>query len=248
VLPEPRQVYVFDATPDLREQLDLLEDVRQPPTDKVDRSPIDGVFLTHAHIGHYLGLAFFGYEAVNTSSLPVYCTPNMAEFLRSSGPWSLLVERSNILIRELAPGNPIQLPGQVSVAAIASPHRDEYSDTVGFVIQGPRARLLYLPDTDAWSDWDIPLAELVADLDFALLDGTFFSIDELPGRSITSIGHPLISDSMDRLQSTVSEGRTRVLFIHLNHSNPALDSAGEARREIRTRGFTVASEGQEFPI
>jgi pyrroloquinoline quinone biosynthesis protein B len=121
VLPGPRQVYVFDATPDLREQLDLLEDVRQPPTDTVDRTPVDGVFLTHAHIGHYLGLAFFGFEAVNTSNLPVYCTPRMAEFLRSSGPWSLLVDRSNILIRELAPRGTIQLPGQVSVTAIASP-------------------------------------------------------------------------------------------------------------------------------
>jgi len=248
VLPISDQIYLFDSTPDLREQLAALSDVRQAPGDRVDRQPIDGVFLTHAHIGHYLGLAFFGYEAIHTSGLPVMATPRMAAFLRANGPWSQLVGMQNIRLQELAPDQTYSPGDQVVITAIQAPHRDEYADTLGFLISGPDRTIFYLPDTDSWAAWNPPVTELLENVDIALIDGTFFSADELPGRRVEEIGHPLIEQSMDLLQGLVDDDGLQVYFTHLNHSNPVLDHDGQTRRRIESRGFHVLDEGQEFSL
>ena len=248
VLPSPNKVYLFDATPDLREQLVALSDVRNPPLDRVDRQPVDGVFLTHAHIGHYLGLAFFGYEAIHTSGLPVMTTGRMAAYLSANGPWSQLVSMQNIQLQVLAPGQSLALGQGVEVTAVQAPHRDEYADTLGFLIAGPSRTIFYLPDTDSWMAWSTPVTALLEQVDVALLDGTFYSGDELPGRRVEEIGHPLITQSMDLLQDLVDDRGLEVYFTHLNHSNPALDSDGKIRQLIEARGFHILDDGQEFPF
>lgn len=248
VVPQTSSVYLLDATPDVRRQIDLLADVRDPPPDRVDRAPVDGVLLTHAHLGHYTGLAFFGFEAVHTRDLPVYCTPAMARFLRRNGPWSQLVEIGNVDLREVVPGGGVELGGGVRVEFLSVPHRDEYADTVGFIVRGPTRSLLYVPDTDAWSAWQTPLPEVLEDVDVAILDGSFYSMDELPGRDMSAVKHPLITLSMDLLQETVDAGGSEVWFTHFNHSNPVLEPASEARREIERRGFGVLDDGQEIGL
>jgi pyrroloquinoline quinone biosynthesis protein B len=248
VLPASGRVVLIDATPDLHEQLDLLADVRDAPAGVTDRAPVDGVLLTHAHVGHYLGLAFFGYESMHTRDLPVWCTPRMASFLRENGPWSLLVGRRNVELRETAPGEAVALGEGVTARAVPAPHRDEYTDTVGWRLEGPNRTVFYVPDTDGWDAWDRPLPAVLAGVDVALLDATFYSLDELPGRRVEEIGHPLITDTMDRLQAEVDAGRLDVRFIHLNHTNPALDPESPAAREIARRGYAVAAEGEEIGL
>jgi len=250
----PPAVFLLDASPDLIEQLSRLRDLRpggiEDPSGRetVDREPIDGLFLTHAHIGHYLGLAFFGYEAVHTRALPVWATPRMAGYLRDNGPWSQLVDLGNIDLRSLPPGESVQLTERLRVTAIAVPHRDELSDTVGYVVEGPSRSALYVPDTDRWDAWDPPLLERLEGVDVALLDGTFYSADELPGRSVEQIGHPLIRTTMDLLGERVAGGGLEVYFTHLNHSNPALDPDGPEARAIRERGFHVLAENDEIDL
>lgn len=241
VLPGSGKTFLIDATPDIHEQIDLLTSAALPPVDGVDRAPIDGVFLTHAHIGHYLGLALFGYEAVHTNGLPVWGTTRMLDFLRSNGPWSLLVERRNIDLRSL--DQPVELGDGVSVAAVAVPHRDEFTDTVGFVVEGPSRRVLYVPDTDSWRAWEPRAEETLASFDVAIVDGTFFSADELPGRSVEEIGHPLIADSLERLSGVVENG-TRVFFTHFNHSNPVVDPSSTARQRVLRLGFELLGDGE----
>jgi len=260
-----QRVYLIDVSPDIREQFQLLSDVREASSTTAGRDLIDGVFLTHAHIGHYLGLAFFGFEAMNTKDLPVYCTPRLAEFLRTNGPWSQLVRRENIRLQEAAPGTPVALPfdggrDHVSVKPIQVPHRDEYSDTVGYVIRRARApdqpatreghAVFYVPDTEPWRNWTPSLVEVIEQesVDILLVDGTFYSNDELPGRGVASIGHPLMRDSMDLLEPLARSRRLEVYFTHLNHSNPVLDTAGAVAREVTSRGFHVAKEGLELPL
>ena len=183
-LPASDKVYLLDATPDLGEQLAAVARLRgRAAAGRVDRAPADGVFLTHAHVGHYLGLAFFGFETVHTRRLPIWASPRMADFLRGNGPWSQLVKLENVELRPLRAGEPVALEDGVSVTPLQVPHRDEYSDTLGFVIRGPRRTVLYVPDTDSWRAWTRPLPELLAGVDEALLDGTFYSLDELPGRT-----------------------------------------------------------------
>ncbi len=79
--------FLVDATPDFAAQMDRLG------------GPPDGILLTHAHIGHYLGLAQLGREVLGARGIPVYCTPSMARFLRDNLPWSRLVAQGNIAIR-----------------------------------------------------------------------------------------------------------------------------------------------------
>ncbi len=248
-LPASDKVYLVDAPPDLGEQLDTVARLRgRAPAGRVDRAPVDGVFLTHAHIGHYLGLAFFGFETVHTQKLPAWASARMGEFLRGNGPWSQLVRLEEIELRELRPGEPVALGEGVTVTPLQVPHRDEYSDTLGFVIRGPRRSVLYVPDTDSWRAWPRPLTEVLQGVDVALLDGTFYSLDELPGRAVSTIGHPLITESMDLLEPLVKAGKLSVVFTHLNHSNPALQPESAARRAIAVRGFRVLAEGEEIPL
>lgn len=245
-LPKTGRTYLVDATPDLPAQIETIHTFRPHPAGKVDRAPVDGVILTHAHIGHYLGLAHFGFESLNTQDLPVHVSPRMAAYLRANGPWSQLVRLGNIALREFTPGKPFELDEGITVTPIQVPHRDEYSDTMAFILRGPNKALLYVPDTDSWAAWTKPLPDVLAEhkVDFALLDATFYSPDELPDRDVTKIKHPLITQSMDLLEPLVKAGKLRVWFTHLNHSNPALDADGAARKAIEGRGFRVLEEGE----
>ncbi len=243
------RVFLVDATPDIRRQLDRLRDLK-PGTGRVDRAPVDGVFLTHAHLGHYTGLGFLGFEAIHAQEIPLYATPRMVDFLSSNGPWSQLVDLRNVVPVKLTPGEPLVLDEQLSVTAFRVPHRDEFADTVGYLFAGPQRRVFYVPDTDGWEHWETPLEEWLErqEVDVAIVDGTFFSMDELPGRDVAAIGHPHVIDTIERLREKVSAGSLRVFFTHFNHSNPVLDADGERRRQIEAAGFAVLDDGLELPL
>lgn len=227
--------FLIDATPDLASQIESLNAGR---TLADRRRPVDGILLTHAHMGHYAGLLQLGREALGADAVPVYATPRMAAFLRGNGPWSQLVALRNIELREIEPGREFVLTPGLAVTALSVPHRDEWSDTVGFVVRGPAARLLYVPDVDKWESWDRRVEDVAAGVDTALLDGTFFSADELPGRSLAEIPHPVVAETTSRLAPLAR----RVVFIHLNHTNRLLFDPA-ARAELEAKGFRVARDG-----
>lgn len=244
------KAFLVDASPDLPAQIQEVHTFRPFPEGRADRSPFDGVLLTHAHIGHYLGLAHFGFESLSTKDLPVYASPRMAEYLRTNGPWSQLVKLGNVKLNEIELNEWFPLTEGISVKAIPVPHRDEYSDTVAFLIQGPKRTLLYVPDTDTWKTWTRPLPQLIEEekVDYALLDATFYSVDELPDRDLSKIRHPLVTDSMELLGPLVKAGKVKVLFTHLNHSNPALAPDGKARKNIEANGFKVLEETDQIDL
>jgi pyrroloquinoline quinone biosynthesis protein B len=248
VVPDADEVFLVDATPDITAQLAMLDGPREAPNGRVDRAPVDGVFLTHAHMGHYLGLAHLGFEAVSTREVPVWGTERMVKFLKTHAPWQQLVRLGNITPLPVRDGKPVPITARVRVIPYQVPHRAEYTDTVAYVFEGPDRRVLYLPDCHPWHRWPTAMEKLLADVDVALLDGTFFSGDELPGRDLSKIGHPLMVDTMDRLQARVDAGELQVYFIHLNHSNPALDPDSEARRMAESRGFFVARDGLDISL
>jgi len=227
--------FLIDATPDFAAQMEALGGLP------------DGILLTHAHIGHYLGLAQLGREVLGAKKVPVYCTPSMASFLRGNRPWSRLVALENIAIREIQPGVELALTPDLHVTAYRVPHRDEDSDTVAFLVRGPDRKLLWLPDIDKWEKWDRKLADFLADPTLtAFVDGTFFSADELPGRSIAEVPHPLVPETMALVGAGSPEAR-RVVFVHLNHTNRLLWDAATLR-EIEEKGFSVAREGQRVRL
>jgi pyrroloquinoline quinone biosynthesis protein B len=226
-------------------QLDLVEEPGFRRRAQA-RRPFDGIFLTHAHIGHYLGLALLGREGLGTASTPVYSTPRMAEFLAANGPWSLMVDEGRIFFPEVPIDTWFEVDEWLSVRMIPVPHRQEFSDTVGFVFRGPSRSLLYVPDIDRWETWAYSVEEVVRQVDVALLDGSFYSANEVPGRNTDDIPHPLIPQTMTLLEPAVRAG-ARVLFTHLNNTNPALYDGREAA-EVRRRGFELARQGMRITL
>jgi pyrroloquinoline quinone biosynthesis protein B len=243
------RVFLVDATPDIRRQLDRLGDLK-PPAGRVDREPLDGLFLTHAHLGHYTGLGFLGFEAIHAQEIPLYATSRMVDFLSTNGPWSQLVDLRNVVPIKLTAGDPLTLDEQLEVTAVSVPHRDEFADTVGYLFAGPRQRILYVPDTDGWQHWTTPLGEWLDlhQVDVAIIDASFFSMDELPGRDVSKIGHPLVVDTIKLLRGRVADGSLRVFLTHFNHSNPLLDVDGERRKQIEAAGFAMLDDGDELPL
>ena len=239
-----RHAWLIDATPDLKEQLRALQEL-------APAYPLSGIVLTHAHIGHYTGLIHLGREAWNTSALPVFASSRMAQFLRANAPWSQLVDLENINLHLLRPELDLQLSPDLHLTPLPVPHRDEFSDTLAFVVRGvsrdtaPGAtrRLFYCPDIDAWDRWDRDLRQFASGMDVALLDGTFFSAQELPGRDLSQIPHPLATDTAERLAGVDCE----VHLIHLNHTNPLL-APGPERDWLAARCLSVGAFGARWQL
>jgi pyrroloquinoline quinone biosynthesis protein B len=244
---DERKLFLVDASPDIRAQVDRALGLFPPPLPQLSEV-LAGVLVTHAHIGHYLGLAFFGYESAATRELPVHCSRRMAAFLANNGPWSQLVKLANIVPRTFEPGERVPLTASLSAVPFRVPHRDEYTDTMGFKIAGPARALLYIPDIQRWDAWERPLEDALRETDIALLDGTFFGPDDLPGRDMAAIGHPLIVDTLRRFKALPAADRPEVLFTHLNHTNPALDPASPAHRAIEDAGARLAEEGETIDL
>ncbi len=209
--------YLFDATPDLPAQLQRLTGGRPPAA----------IFLTHAHIGHYTGLMFLGRESLNAAGVPVYATERMGGFLRANGPWSQLVSIGNVVLTTIRYDEPVALRGGVRVTAFRVPHREEYSDTVGFRIDGPRRAALFIPDIDRWEKWDRDIRALANTVDYAFLDGTFASPTEI-NRPIEDIPHPL----MKRTRELLAGARAKLWFVHVNNTNAELDAPDVAREGL----------------
>ena len=234
--------WIFEATPDVSTQLADLEQNHL----KKDNL-IDGVFLTHGHIGHYTGLMYFGKEALGKKGTTVYAMPNMKNYLETSGPWSQLVELENIRIKELQQDSIVDLNSNVKVIPFLVPHRDEYSETVGYKIIGPKKTALFIPDIDKWQKWSRNIVEEVKHVDYAFVDATFFDANEVK-RPIAEIPHPFIIETVSLFENEALEIKNKVIFIHFNHTNPAIESNSEARKKIEDLGFRFASEGDHYEL
>ncbi len=230
---EAKAFWLVDASPDILEQIHLL-------TSDYPTYRLAGVLLTHAHIGHYLGLAFLGRESWSRQSLPVLCTQRMGDFLQANQPWKQLIDLSNIALTIIEPGVPMKLTSAVTVAPVLVTHRDELSDTVAFSIAGPTKTVIYCPDIDSWEG---QILEIIERADIALLDGTFYSADELPGRNVSEIPHPCIADSIN----VFARYDTEIGFIHLNHTNRLL-SDSELVTKLEALGFGLGKRGDLWQL
>jgi pyrroloquinoline quinone biosynthesis protein B len=229
--------FLFEASPDINSQLKMLN---QSLGDKKENAP-DGIFLTHAHIGHYAGLMFLGREAMNSKDVPVYAMPKMKIFLENNGPWSQLVSLNNIRIHPLSEGKWEDLGPRLKVKPILVPHRDEFSETVGYIIEGPNKKLLFIPEIDKWEKWRTDIVSLIKEVDHALIDGTFFSAAEVGNRNITEIPHPLVEESMKLFDALSIKEKQKIMFIHFNHTNPLLNEHAEEARILKSKGFRIAT-------
>ncbi|HWR32168.1 MAG TPA: MBL fold metallo-hydrolase [Chitinophagaceae bacterium] len=236
--PVSNQKWIIDATPDFPEQLRIL--------DRYQSGNLSGIFLTHAHMGHYTGLMYLGREAMNANKVPVYTMPRMQDYLKSNGPWSQLVTLNNIELRKLKADSVIQLNERISVQPLLVPHRDEFSETVGYLIQINKQSVLFIPDIDKWNKWEKGIVDYVKQCDYLLLDGTFYKEGELKGRNMAEIPHPFVQESMELFDTLSPEEKKKVWFIHFNHTNPLVRKDPAACNEVKNNGFNTAIQGQLF--
>jgi pyrroloquinoline quinone biosynthesis protein B len=246
--PASGERFLIDATPDIREQVDAAN--RLAPRAKTAARPplFEAIALTHAHVGHYAGLMHLGREAYAAAGQRVLASERMSRFLETNGPWDLLVKLKHIAIEQFGADKAAKLNDRLSLTPIAVPHRDEYSDTYGFVIRGPSRSVLWLPDIDKWERWDRRIEDLIAKVDLAFLDGSFFDAGELPGRAMSEVPHPLITESLARFASLPGKERHKIVFVHLNHTNPAATPGSSAQRAIEKAGMRVAKERERQPL
>ncbi len=234
--PVSKKKFLFEATPDFVAQTKALNSLLPSSSEKTP----DGIFITHAHMGHYAGLMFLGREAMNSKAVPVYAMPKMKNFLENNGPWSQLVTLNNIRINPLSEGKWENISPSLKVKAILVPHRDEFSETVGFIIEGPQKKLLFIPDIDKWEKWKTDIVSLIKQVDHALIDGTFYSAAEVGNRNIAEIPHPLVQESMQLFDTLPAKEKEKIMFIHFNHTNPLLNEQSEEAKLVKSKGFRIA--------
>lgn len=239
--PINKKRYLFDATPDFKEQLQMLDEISE-----TNDYPLDGIFLTHAHIGHYTGLMHLGREVMGATGVPVHAMPKMKTFLEENGPWNQLVSLNNISIKPMQDSTLVELSKDISVMPFTVPHRDEYSETVGFKIQINQRSVVFIPDIDKWNKWDVDIREVVKNNDIILIDASFYQDGELEGRDMSLIPHPFTKESMELFSELSKTDKAKVYFIHANHTNPILDMNSPEYEEVSQAGFNVAQQGQIF--
>jgi pyrroloquinoline quinone biosynthesis protein B len=242
--PQNKKCFIFEATPDFTTQVKELKNLCPYDAGEIP----DGIFLTHAHIGHYTGLMFLGREAINAKEAKVYAMPKMYKFLRENGPWSQLVQLRNIDLQELSDSNAVQVTSHIRVTPFTVPHRDEYSETVGYLIEGPDKKVLFIPDIDKWEKWNRDIVEMIAKVDYAFIDGTFYDGAEINNRNIAEIPHPFVIESMEKFKTLSAEEKKKIFFIHFNHTNPILRVESEVSARVKGAGFGIARKGMQIKL
>ncbi len=237
--PPKKAFWLIDATPDFKDQVQMVK--KSFPNSEMK---LAGVLLTHAHIGHYTGLVHLGREAMGAKEVPIYAMPKMKSFLEENGPWSQLVKLQNISIKTLKVDSVFNLNSNFSIQALQVPHRDEFSETVGFVVKTKSKEVLFIPDIDKWEKWEEDINAWIEKVDMAFLDGSFYENGEIPVRDMNQIPHPFITESMERFKDMELVEKNKIQFIHLNHTNPALRKGSKAFNQILESGFRLAEEGQ----
>ncbi|MFD0863429.1 MBL fold metallo-hydrolase [Sungkyunkwania multivorans] len=235
------QKFLVEATPDISYQLQHLNESAG------NEKTIDGIFITHAHIGHYTGLMYLGRESLGANNIPVYAMPRMRSFLENNGPWSQLISLENITLENLEKDSPVALNAHLRITPFLVPHRDEFSETVGFKITGKSKSALFIPDIDKWEKWKNDIVEEVKKVDYALLDATFFKNGEIP-RDMSEVPHPFVEETVARFKGTSKETKQKIIFVHFNHSNPALNPEDPLRQELEAVGYRFAFQGMRLPL
>ena len=236
--PITKQQWIIDATPNIKDQIQLLKN-------KTNIEEISGVLLTHAHMGHYIGLLHFGREVMGANKIPVFVMPKMNNFLKTNGPWNQLVTLENISLKAIKEDSTFHLNENIKVTPFLVPHRDEFSETVGYKINVNNKSLIFIPDIDKWQKWDTNINKLIKKVDYAFLDATFYKNGELK-RDMSEIPHPFVEESMELFSKLSKKDKSKIHFIHMNHTNPLLIEGSSAQNEVIKNGFNIAKEGQRL--
>mmetsp|Transcript_787 Transcript_787/g.1196 ORF Transcript_787/g.1196 Transcript_787/m.1196 type:complete len:294 (+) Transcript_787:977-1858(+) len=245
--------HLIEASRHLGEQLRFIWKL---PTggDKKNKG-IDHVWITHAHLGHVDGLGLLGREAMNAEGIHLHVSESMANLIRRTPSWNLLADLGVFDIEIFNREERFFQSSTLQIEHVAIPHRAELSDMHGFIIRGLHKSLFFLPDQDSWEDTlsahdcrSIRHFLQKMRVDIALIDGTFWSFDELADmRDQTQVPHPPVAQTLNFLGSRLPQD-PEILFIHLNHTNPLFDLSSAQYQTLQGMGWKVATQGMKFVL
>jgi pyrroloquinoline quinone biosynthesis protein B len=259
--------FLLNASPDLRQQ--LSEDPEFSPREKTRSTPVAAIFLTSADVDCVLGLLHLR----EFQPLRIYSTLSVRRALIEENTLFRILERSNPPVRwEILPFDqmiPISehateeasgslackavslggnFPDYVSEKLRQALNKEEA--VIGLYFIQNQNRFFYAPALSGHGEnWK----RCISESDLALLDGTFWSDDELvkihgSGKTARNMGHLPLSGAGGLLEQLQLNGNTRRVLIHLNNTNPALDPESSAHRAVREAGCEIAHDGMEFKL
>lgn len=234
-------VYLIDATPDIKFQLEMLGAWLGPHPQRPQRiNQPAAIFLTHAHMGHVAGLSQLSFESMAVQNLLVYGSEKLMAILQETELWRPLV--SQLDMRAITDQQTIALANELHITPVKVPHRDEWgTGTYGFKIDGPAKSLFYMPDIDSLDQW--AAAETVLNsVDVTLVDAAFYEAGELRGRA--AVRHASIQDTLTFWEKIDSQ----LVLTHFNHTNPLLNPAAPERTAVQAAGAILAETGMIFAL
>jgi pyrroloquinoline quinone biosynthesis protein B len=248
--------FLVNASPDARQQLEGLHDVTP---NGLRAAPIAGVLLTDAEIDHTAGLLLLRESA---TPVRVYGDAGVRRALREGfGVLTVLERYCGLEWRTLHAGEPTELEGSSLVVESFASGGDapRYLDGSGIELEASGLRFLdradgsvatYVPGM-AHVDGDI-LARLAAS-DLVLVDGTFWTDDELPRLGYTrrgahDMGHLPLSGADGTIEVLRSLARPRKVLVHINNTNPILLEDSRERAAVSAAGIEVGYDGMELAL
>jgi pyrroloquinoline quinone biosynthesis protein B len=253
---------LFNASPDILEQ--IRNNSALQPARSLRDTAIAGVVLIDGQIDHATGL-FMMRE--RNSPLPLWCTDPVEEDLTQGNPiLRVLSHYSGVQRQRIAlDGSAFEIPGVpgISLRALAlsskaapySPHREQSvaGDNIGVSITDKSSgrTLFYAPGLGAI---DAPVFDAMAGADAVLVDGTFWTDDEMQrlgisGKTARDIGH-LPQSGPDGMIAWLAKlpAHTRRMLIHINNTNPILNENSPERATLARERITVCEDGMEFTV
>ena len=260
---------VFNASPDIREQIAATPDLQPRADGPLRHTPIKAVVLTNADVDHIAGLL----SLREREAFTLYATKRVLKTLADNSIFQVLnpeiVERRELPLSgttELeGPDGPLGLtvetfpvPGKVALFL----EQDEEAnfgtapgDTIGIMLRetaknGTSGQLFYIPGCAAVDD---ALRQRIDGGDCLMFDGTVFHDTEMADTGVgiktgARMGHLEIGGSAGSIEALKGLQLGRRIFVHINNTNPILDPASEAAKAVRAAGWEVGYDGMEVSL
>src|ERR1700730_3262814 len=266
--PESKVWFLAGASPDSRAQ--ILATPELAPRDQLEtRSPIAGVFLPSADVDSVMGLlhlrefqSFFVFAAAAVQRILKKENKIFGVLDRADPPvqWQVLSSKGRLgCHRSESPG---EAPAFVCVTMpLGGSYPDYVSEELQRNLSPDEAAIALMFEQKGKSVFVAPSlsgqnsewTKAAASSDLVLIDGTFWSDDELikTGRSkktAREIGHLPLSGADGLLEQFPKSARGRKVLIHINNTNPILDEDSPEHRAALDAGFEIACEGMEFEL
>lgn len=261
-----RSWFLLGASPDLRVQIEAAPELH--PRDGIRQSPIAGVVLTNADIDHVLGLLLLR----ELQPFCVYATASIRRILVEDNSMFAMLNRVPDQVRwaDIVPGQTFSLdtvrgiasgltcepvPLDTRYAAYLTKERAAQlvpqEALLGLIVESPSGkRMAFMP---AVPHVDDALLQRLDSSDLVLFDGTFWSDDELiqvqgSGHTARQMGHIPLSSPEGSLQELARLKRPRRVFLHINNTNPILDTSSPQHAEVLAAGWQVAEDGWQIEL